>query len=346
MFSFRLRRNAEQGPNSTNAICVRQILQRSTILEVTYHCFIFGVSAHDLKQIIWSRITRFEITAAREVPEKEREKDSIVARAAPPAKVSLNPLWYWFVGVNLLKRNPNILTFKIWSRCHAISSTSLPAHPCPVEPFPTTSHTQYLCQRFQSNDANFFDRVAAGRFLYQAVTRIFRRAKSRLAYPLNSGVKQYYSVHTFRAMAHLDLWWLCHSTSTRRIPVPKPTLHHCMGHSRHHSSYRHYFHPTHISAIRLHFRSAPSAWQSFISPPQLCPLGLRMVLFHFSVHRIRRYVPFLLLSFFPLTLLSIWAVTNKDQDYINSEGLRRTVDPAHRRWNVRSSILLRCTRRR
>lgn len=36
-------------------------------------------------------------------------------------------------------------------------------------------------------------------------------------------------------------------------------------------------------------------------------------------------------SFSPLTLLSVWAATTKDQDYIKSEGLKRTViDPAHR----------------
>ncbi|KIJ96027.1 hypothetical protein K443DRAFT_296528 [Laccaria amethystina LaAM-08-1] len=87
---------------------------------------------------------------------------------------------------NFFKRNPNIPTRKIF---HATSNTSL-AHPCPVEPFPTANHTQYLCEGLQSNDTRFFDRVAAGRFPCQAATRISRRAKSRLARPLNSRVKQ------------------------------------------------------------------------------------------------------------------------------------------------------------
>ena len=56
----------------------------------------------------------------------------------------------------------------------------------------------------RSIDTRLLIRVAAGRFLCQAATRISRHAKSRLTHPLNSRIKQYYSVHTFRAIARLD----------------------------------------------------------------------------------------------------------------------------------------------
>lgn len=47
--------------------------------------------------------------------------------------------------------------------------------------------------------------VAIGRFLCSLVTRVLRYTKQRLAVPLNSRIKQYYSVHMFHAMARLDL---------------------------------------------------------------------------------------------------------------------------------------------
>jgi hypothetical protein len=54
-------------------------------------------------------------------------------------------------------------------------------------------------------NTNMLFQIAAGRLACSLVARILRYSKKRVSVPLNSRIKQYYSVHIFHAMARLDV---------------------------------------------------------------------------------------------------------------------------------------------
>jgi hypothetical protein len=65
--------------------------------------------------------------------------------------------------------------------------------------------------------------VATGRFACSLVTRVLRYTKQRLAVPLNTRIKQYYSVHMFHAMARLDLPTFDDPKVQRQLELSFPT---------------------------------------------------------------------------------------------------------------------------
>lgn len=54
-------------------------------------------------------------------------------------------------------------------------------------------------------NTNILFQIAAGRVACSLFTRLLRYCKNQVSVPLNSRIKQYYSVHIFHAMARLDV---------------------------------------------------------------------------------------------------------------------------------------------
>jgi ABC-type multidrug transport system fused ATPase/permease subunit len=185
----------------------------------------------------------------------------------------------------------------------------------------------------RSIDSHLLIRVAAGRFLCQAATRISRHVKSRLAHPLNSRIKQYYSVHTFRAMARLD-------APTFDDPAVQRQLEDSLSpNSRSTIAWDAVTTALHILATLIQLTSQLSVLISVLRHQRDGPLLALLSFAHSLYEWFSSTSPFVKpggmylfsSSLSPLTLLSVWAATTKDQDYIKSEGLKRTViDPAHR----------------
>ncbi|EDR16100.1 uncharacterized protein LACBIDRAFT_301848 [Laccaria bicolor S238N-H82] len=169
----------------------------------------------------------------------------------------------------------------------------------------------------RSIDTQLLIRIAAGRFLCQAATRISRHAKSRLAHPLNSRIKQYYSVHTFRAMARLDAPTFDDSAVQRQLeeslsPNSRSTI-----------AWDAVTTVLHIATTLIQLTSQLSVLVSVLRHQRDGPL---LALLSFA-HLLYEWYS----SISPFIKPGVWAATTKDQDYIKSEGLKRTViDPAHR----------------
>lgn len=54
-------------------------------------------------------------------------------------------------------------------------------------------------------DRDLLFQIAAGRFACSVSGRVLRYGKQQIAIPLNTRIKHFYSVHTFHAMARLDV---------------------------------------------------------------------------------------------------------------------------------------------
>ncbi|RDB28996.1 Lipid A export ATP-binding/permease protein MsbA [Hypsizygus marmoreus] len=167
-------------------------------------------------------------------------------------------------------------------------------------------------------DKKLLFEIAAGRLACSFMTRFMRYVKKRCTIPLNTRIKQYYSVHMFRAMARLDVPTFDDDAVQRQLEQS--------------------FSPNSHSSI---------AWDTVVMALRMFSTVIQMVSqlsVLVSVLRGQRDGPLLAILSFAHALLQwnafrsnfasagVWAATTKDADYVRMEGMKRTVsNAAHRK---------------
>ncbi|PPQ90445.1 hypothetical protein CVT25_014963 [Psilocybe cyanescens] len=174
-------------------------------------------------------------------------------------------------------------------------------------------------------DTALLRNIVVGAFLSSAATRILRYGIHRIAKPLKTHIKIYYSVHVFHAFARLDVPTFDDPAVQRQLQQPFSNMS---------------TEPLAFSVINVTLRSVSTA--------------IQLVTQSFVLFRLLRdqtdglLLAFLcsLLAFYQRPKLhlghinnTVWAATTNDQDFIKAEGLKQTVNEAtHRKEIVAAGI--------
>ncbi|KAF9456687.1 P-loop containing nucleoside triphosphate hydrolase protein [Collybia nuda] len=166
-------------------------------------------------------------------------------------------------------------------------------------------------------DKNILLQVAAGRFACSVLTRILRYGKQKIAIPLNSRIKHFYSVHIFHAMARLDVPTFDDAAVQRQLEQSFPPD------SRSSVAWDTVVMTLHIFSTVLQLGSQLSVLNGVLRGQRdgilLAVLSFSHTLFFWSFE-VKPY------------LSGVWAATTKNADYIRMEGMKRLVsDPIHRK---------------
>lgn len=184
-------------------------------------------------------------------------------------------------------------------------------------------------------DKDLLFRVAAGRFTCSVLTRLLRFGKQKIAIPLNSRIKHFYSVHIFHAMARLDVPTFDDTAVQRQLEQSFPPD------SRSSVAWDTVVVTLHIFSTVLQLISQLSVLNGVLRGQRdgllLAVLSFSHTLFFWSFEAkpylsggaiITLLGSFLLLN----TISEVWAATTKNVDYIRMEGMKRLVsDPSHRK---------------
>jgi hypothetical protein len=185
-------------------------------------------------------------------------------------------------------------------------------------------------------DTRFLFRVACGHALCSAADHFLYHASNTLSSALNRRSRQYYSTHSFRALARLDVPTCDDPAVTSQINAFSPRS----------------VHTTSWTAILTFVGTVSALIKLFSQSAVLFGIlrgqrdGLLFALLTFSSNLIsildystndqlsrgRKYSVHMLAAI--ETILLAWAATTRDNDYIKMEGLRRVVTESKHRKEV------------
>ncbi|OJA13412.1 hypothetical protein AZE42_05944 [Rhizopogon vesiculosus] len=174
-------------------------------------------------------------------------------------------------------------------------------------------------------DTTVLIHVAAGRIACTIASRILQYAKSRITFPLNMSIKQFYAGHIFRSMARLDVPTFEDSITQRQLQ----------------------------SAWTAPWGSSV-AWATVQMATGIVMTVIRLVSqlsVLFAVLREQQDGPLLAVLSFSQSLFTwysarksvfdslVWAATTTNEDYIRMQGLKHLVnDPPHRKELVAGNL--------
>ncbi|XP_006454827.1 hypothetical protein AGABI2DRAFT_182792 [Agaricus bisporus var. bisporus H97] len=169
-------------------------------------------------------------------------------------------------------------------------------------------------------DKTLLFQVATGRFACSLITRVLRYTKQRLAVPLNTRIKQFYSVHMFHAMARLDLPTFDDPKVQRQLELSFPTS------SRSSIAWDTVTMILHLISTAIQLISQLSVLIRVLNDqrdgPLLAFLSFSEALFQRGAVRE------------PFFHRGVWAATTRDADYIRNEGLKRAVHNSEHRKEI------------
>ncbi|KAJ6569697.1 P-loop containing nucleoside triphosphate hydrolase protein [Mycena sp. CBHHK59/15] len=166
-------------------------------------------------------------------------------------------------------------------------------------------------------DQHLLLQVAVSRLICSAISRLLRFAQGRLTRPLNERIRQFYAVHTFHALARLDVPTFADAAVQRQLDQSTASA------------------------------RTSIAWNNVVTALHLLSTGVELVSqlsVLIGMLKDQRDGPLLAILSFGHTLFQnrttsrswgpsgVWAATTTDPDYLRAQGMKRVVsDQSHRK---------------